>query len=203
MSLLKNEQELLFSWQTFSVILLLFAIMQFNIVIARTTGFGDWKENIQNIRPVKVAPAKPVQPVRPRFLSLVITDEKVKHNQNDVFCLAKNIYHEAGHEPKIGKYAVAQVTLNRMKSPKYADKVCSVVYDPYQFSWANRHAKRYTVPKGPNWDEAKKIAVEVLKGGKRVHGLDNVMYYHATYVKPSWSHKKSKVAKIGLHIFYR
>jgi len=58
-------------------------------------------------------------------------------------CLTRNIYWEAASEPFEGKVAVAQVTVNRMQSGKFADSVCGVVYQKNvfyervvcQFSW--------------------------------------------------------------------
>ena len=43
-------------------------------------------------------------------------------------CLTRNIYWEAASEPFVGKVAVAQVTLNRMESGKFASSVCGVVH---------------------------------------------------------------------------
>jgi len=137
-----------------------------------------------------------------KFLSVVDTNEKVRYSNTDLFCMAKNIYHEAGSEPTLGKYAVAQVTINRMKSPKFGDKVCEVVFQPYQFSWANYHGRRWTTPSGSSWVEAKRIARDVLENGKRIKGMDDALYYHATYVRPSWAYHKDRLTRIGLHIFY-
>jgi spore germination cell wall hydrolase CwlJ-like protein len=163
----------------------------------------------QEIKTAKIAePAKPKQPTLDEiyhaapFLAVVPTDDKIRYNKSDLFCMAKNIYHEAGSEPTLGKYAVAQVTINRMKSPKYKDTVCSVVFEPYQFSWANYHGRRWTTPRGASWNEAKRIAVDVLENNKRVKGMDDVLFYHATYVRPYWASRKDRLTKIGLHIFY-
>ena len=43
-------------------------------------------------------------------------------------CLTRNIYWEAASEPFEGKVGVAQVTMNRLASGKFADTVCGVVY---------------------------------------------------------------------------
>ena len=32
---------------------------------------------------------------------------------------------------------------------------------------------------------------------------NDVLWYHATYVDPSWGHRLSMAQKIGAHIFYR
>lgn len=130
------------------------------------------------------------------------TNQRVAYKKLDVFCLAKNIFHEAGIEDKMGKYAIAQVTLNRIKNPKYPDTVCDVVMDRFQFSWANDRKIRWTHPKGKLWEESKQIAEKVLAEGYRVKGLERANYYHADYVKPYWKKPEAKIAKIGTHIFY-
>jgi spore germination cell wall hydrolase CwlJ-like protein len=137
-----------------------------------------------------------------KFLSVVETPEDINYSKKDMFCMAKNIYHEAGHEPKLGKYAVAQVTINRMESPLFGDRVCEVVFEHKQFSWANRHSLRWTTPSGPAWNEAKRIAYEVLENNKRIKGMDDALFYHATYVRPYWARTKDRLTRIGLHVFY-
>jgi len=137
-----------------------------------------------------------------KFLSVVETSDQINYSKKDLFCMAKNIYHEAGHEPKLGKYAVAQVTINRMESPLFGNRVCEVVFEPYQFSWANYHGRRWTTPSGPAWNEAKRIAYEVLENNKRIKGMDDALFYHATYVRPYWARTKDRLTRIGLHIFY-
>jgi spore germination cell wall hydrolase CwlJ-like protein len=137
-----------------------------------------------------------------KFLSVVETKDEIDYSKKDLFCMAKNIYHEAGHEPKLGKYAVAQVTINRMESPLFGDRVCEVVFEHKQFSWANRHSLRWTTPSGPAWYEAKRIAHDVLENNKRIKGMDDALFYHATYVRPYWARTKDRLTRIGLHIFY-
>lgn len=134
--------------------------------------------------------------------SLIYTSEKVEYEEIDLFCMAKNIYHEARGEDSIGKYAVAQVTLNRLKSKKYPNTICKVVMDNYQFSWANNRKIRWTHPKGVQWEEAKIIAEDVIINGTRVKGLTEALYYHADYVKPHWKEPEAKIVKLGTHIFY-
>ena len=194
-----KEQDLLFPWQTFIAFLMILSAMQFTMLRPQDVQASVYKEKAEQIKPIVVTP---VAPVKPKFLQIVKTDDDVRYNKQDLFCMAKNIYHEAGSEPTLGKYAVAQVTINRMKSPQYKDTVCSVVFEPYQFSWANYHGRRWTTPRGENWQEAKRIARDVLANGKRIHGLDDALFYHATYVRPSWSRKFDRVTRIGLHIFY-
>ena len=119
-----------------------------------------------------------------------------------LLCMAKNIYHEAATESKLGKYAVAQVTINRTKDPRFEDGICEVVLEPYQFSWANNRRMQWTTPRGSNWEESKRIARDVIVEGKRVHGMHDVLFYHADYVRPYWARAKRRLAQIGAHIFY-
>jgi spore germination cell wall hydrolase CwlJ-like protein len=142
-----------------------------------------------------------VEAPRPQ-LQIHRTNQQIAYKKLDVFCLAKNIFHEAGVEDRMGKYAVAQVTLNRIKNPKYPTTVCDVVMDRKQFSWANDRKIRWTHPKGKTWEESKEIALKVLAEGYRVKGLEHANYYHADYVKPYWKKPEAKIAKIGTHIFY-
>jgi len=64
-------------------------------------------------------------------------DETITTSARDVEkqlqCMARNIYWEAASEPFEGKVAVAQVTINRVQSGKFADSVCGVVYQKTKF----------------------------------------------------------------------
>lgn len=137
-----------------------------------------------------------------KFLSIVDTPERINYTQDDLFCMAKNIYHEAGNQSRLGKFAVAQVTINRMKNPLWRDTICGVVFEPYQFSWANNRSIRWTTPKASEaWRESREVAREALTHGFRVKGMEDAVYYHATYVSPNWRNV-DRLVRIGAHIFY-
>ena len=131
------------------------------------------------------------------------TRQRISYERLDIFCLAKNMYHEAGTEGRLGMYAVGQVTLNRMRHKDYPSSVCNVVMQWKQFSWANKKSLRWTHGKGPNWRIAKKIAEEIILDGRRVKGLEGALFYHADYVSPRWKDNDAKIAKLGTHIFYK
>ena len=124
-------------------------------------------------------------------------------NNRELKCLADNIYYEAGNQSTQGKLAVAAVTINRVKSPKFPKSVCAVVYQRTkrvcQFSWVCEGKK--SVRSAQQYSESKKVAEKVLLSGAN-HGIlgRNVLFYHADYVNPSWNLRR--VAKIGDHIFY-
>ena len=116
-------------------------------------------------------------------------------------CLALNVYFEARSEPIIAQFAVAQVTMNRVKSAQYPDNVCDVVWDNRQFSWT--HDGKSDKPRNPNaWLEANQIASLVLSPNFP-DLVDGATHYHAHYVSPSWASSLESVATIGTHKFYR
>lgn len=130
------------------------------------------------------------------------TDRTVNHEELDLFCLAKNIFHEAGIENELGMFAVAQVTINRVRNANYPNTICDVVMQPSQFSWANDRTRRWTHPTGPKWELSKQIARKVIKEGYRVPALQAAVFYHADYVSPRWKDPNAVIAQVGTHIFY-
>ena len=131
---------------------------------------------------------------------IIQVKERINYTKNDVECLTKNIYYEARGEDHRGKYAVAHVTINRLKAGKWGDSICKVVYAKKQFSWTL--AKKLPRPDSLVWAESEAIARSVL-AGYRVRGLAKSLYYHATYIKdPKWADPKSEVGQIGNHVFY-
>jgi len=140
------------------------------------------------------------------------TEKQVSSDFNkQIECLAKNIYHEAGHEPYEGKLAVAQVTMNRVNSGKFPSDVCSVVYQKTtnkhletvcQFSWTCM-VKELVVRDKYAYEESMNIARKALTQPVLHDTIanTNALFYHAVYVNPGWN--KGKVVKrIGNHIFY-
>lgn len=127
------------------------------------------------------------------------TTEKVAFTEKDEDCLAKNIYYEAGIESEKGKYAVAQVTLNRLKSGRWGNNICSVVYSKSQFSWTLK--KKLEKPRGNAWVDSQWIAHRMLRGD-HIEPLKDAMFYHAEYVNPKWRDPVAKIQQVGQHIFY-
>tara|TARA_B100000287_G_scaffold143298_1_gene135133 strand:- start:1660 stop:2265 length:606 start_codon:yes stop_codon:yes gene_type:complete len=134
---------------------------------------------------------------------------------NELECMAKNIYFEAAVESTAGKMAVAQVTMNRVKSSSYPDTICAVVYegkhhsngfpvrDRCQFSW-------YCDGKGdepretPAWRDSQEIAEYVIRTPSLIDITDGATHYHADYIdSPRWAYQKKKLVKIDTHIFYK
>jgi len=131
---------------------------------------------------------------------VVKTNHHLTYTSADVECLTKNIYYEAGNQSDIGKYAVATVTLNRIRAGRWGNTVCSVVYAPYQFSWTL--LKRLRKPEPDLYARSREVAISALNG-YRVKGLEKSILYHADYIKaPNWADPVHKIGQIGAHIFY-
>ena len=159
-------------------------------------GYQQSKVHIPVIENTTVVIQQPVK----QFTQLVWV-KPIKLDKKQLQCLRMNVFYEAGVESKLGKLAVAQVTMNRVESSRYADTVCSVVYDKYQFSWTLDKSKRFKTPSGPLWKESKQVVDQFLKGA-RIANLEDSMYYHTDKVKPKWSSSMEKVAQIGNHLFF-
>lgn len=125
-------------------------------------------------------------------------------------CLAENVYHEARGEPLEGQYAVAEVTMNRVRSRSFPKSVCEVVHEKRWDSRRRRHVGAFSwtelddlsTPRGGPWHQAREVAVAVYDG-EHAPQVPNALYYHAKYIKPSWAKPNRRVATIGSHVFYR
>lgn len=135
-------------------------------------------------------------------LVLVKDRHPVSYTKRDLECLARNIFFEAGTEDTAGKYAVAQVTINRVKTGNWGKNICAVVYSPDQFSWTKEKELATSKLDSSNWHESRAIAHAVLGQGLRVKTLSKALFYHADYANPPWNDNQKAVAKIGHHIFY-
>lgn len=121
-------------------------------------------------------------------------------------CLTQAIYYEAANEPEVGKRAVAQVVLNRMRHPAYPNSVCGVVYEGAnarvcQFSFTCDGALLRT-PMQRQWNESLAVARRALSG-EQYTPVGTATHYHADYVVPKWAYTLEKLEVIGTHIFYR
>jgi N-acetylmuramoyl-L-alanine amidase len=144
--------------------------------------------------------------------------------ENEIECLAKNIYFESANQPFAGKLAVGMVTLNRVDSEDFPNTVCDVVYqarmkpswktgepvpirNQCQFSWYcdGKPDDPYDTEV---WHRSIDIAMNLytIFVDKEVI-MDDITegatFYHATYVSPRWRHSLKKTVQIEDHIFYK
>lgn len=121
---------------------------------------------------------------------------------DELRCLAGAIYFEARGEPLLGQLAVAEVVINRSNSGRFPATYCGVVRQPGQFSFVRKGAIPQARLGTQAWRNAVALARIAHSGGWQSHA-DDALYFHARYVRPSWSHRKQALATIDSHIFYR
>ena len=121
-------------------------------------------------------------------------------------CLTAAIYYEAGSETLLGKRAVAQVVLNRVRHPSFPNSICGVVYEGSerptgcQFTFTcDGSLNRTPYPRA--WERARAIARQALTGEVEP-SVGMATHYHTDWVFPYWAPGLKKLAKVGTHIFY-
>ncbi len=123
-------------------------------------------------------------------------------------CLANAVYFESRSEPVRGQMAVAQVVLNRVFSGFYPKDVCGTVYQnanrylACQFTFAC-DGKRKLINERGAWARANRIAKQTLNGQIYLPEVGKSTHYHALYVHPNWVREMHRLARYGIHAFYR
>lgn len=152
------------------------------------------------------------------FGSLFLSKEAHGFDENgNRFCLAQNIYFEAGNQPLAGKIAVAQVVLNRLEHPNYPTTMCDVIYqakwkenwlgnlvpirNQCQFSWFC-DGKSDDPVDSPTWMNSLKVAADVVQG-KYGDITEGSTHYHNDQVHPYWADSLNETVVINNHIFYK
>lgn len=144
---------------------------------------------------------------------------EASNDNRDTFCLAQNIYFEAGNQPLAGKIAVAQVVLNRVENVNYPDNICDVVYQAKleknwkgnimpvrhmcQFSWYC-DGKSDNPVDGITWAKSLSLARDTILNQDVLTDLtEGATHYHADSVHPYWADSLNQTVQINNHIFYK
>ena len=125
----------------------------------------------------------------------------------ELVCLADVMYFEARGEGFAGRHAVAMTVLNRVRSKRFPDTICSVVKQgkgelhKCQFSYyCDGHPER--IHELHAYLEIKELARDILDSGT-ADRTGGATYFHSVSVSPSWASQMQMTAKIGHHVFYR
>ena len=131
-----------------------------------------------------------------------------------ITCLTLNIYFESRNQPIEGQIAVSQVVLERVKSEKYPNTVCEVVFQGPTYSWSVNYPIKDRCqfswycdglsdkPKDKiAWLNSLEVAEKVYYG--LTDTVKGATHYHSVKVDPWWAKYKVKVRQIGDHIFYK
>ena len=180
------------------------------VVITTMAVLPHTNDTIQIAPKVSAVPVAPVETVQIPFKQLFHPDNLT---ENQIECLALNVYHEAKNQSLRGQIAVAMVTMNRVVSKQFPNNICDVVKQAKTLNGSPIRNKcqfsfycdgKSDVPRDV---EAWLIAQEIAKG-VLYNWLDQedmtmgAMWYHADYVDPWWNKAFVQVASIGNHIFY-
>jgi len=146
--------------------------------------------------------------MRPKKRSIFLTSIHPQNRPNFQWkCLAEALYFEARGEPVKGQFAVAEVILNRVDSPKFPNSICKVVNQ----GTGRRHACQFSytcdgklerVVNRAVYDQVVGIARVMINGGMRQLS-GGATYYHTTSVQPLWARRFEHTATIGIHKFYK
>ena len=127
-------------------------------------------------------------------------------DRHDALCLARNIYFEARGEGSRGQYAVAAVTLNRVREKRWPDGICGVVYQKKQFSWTiSRPMSRPTViDDRAAWQRAAEVAVLSLVGLAPDYSQGATHYVAPKRLRqmPVWTTAMAVSHRIDGHVFF-
>jgi N-acetylmuramoyl-L-alanine amidase len=127
-------------------------------------------------------------------------------DRHDALCLARNIYFEARGEGARGQYAVAAVTLNRVREKRWPDGICGVVYQKKQFSWTmSQPMSRPTVINDrAAWQRAAEVAVLSLVGLAPDYSQGATYYVAPKRLRrmPTWTATMAVSHRIDGHVFF-
>ncbi len=126
---------------------------------------------------------------------------------DDWRCLSEALYFEARGETVKGQFAVAEVILNRVDSPRYPGTICGVVKQGTgqlyrcQFTYTcDGRAEVIAEPRA--FERVGKIADIMVSGAERPL-TGGATHYHTKSVSPGWARNFPRTASIGYHYFYK
>lgn len=111
--------------------------------------------------------------------------------EEDLYLLANIIYCEAGCEPYIGKVAVGNVVMNRVKSNRQPNTIQGVVYAKGQFSPVRNGSLERALRRSSADESYYQAALEALSGAKPV---GDKLFFRRVNGRPG--------QVIGHHVFY-
>lgn len=125
-------------------------------------------------------------------------------DQDQMLCLALNIYHEIRGGTPRDQWAVGFVTLNRTKHSAFkAKSVCQAVWAQGQFSWT-RWSMRAQLPREQAaWAECQRKAHMLFAGEKMNDPTNGSTHFYQARLNPGWALRLVSKVRIGSHTFAR
>lgn len=155
----------------------------------------------QTVEPV--APTTPTPPAAPEVEPMPpVTEESNETtvsvtNDAETICLAKIVHHESANQPHNGQVGVAQVVMNRVKSPRFPNTICAVAMQKGQFFNVNA----YNPTRDPRWKKSLAVARSVREG-KEAPVVANATFFQATWADGAFFRTLKFVTRIHGHNFY-
>lgn len=119
-------------------------------------------------------------------------------------CMVEAIHFESQGEGIVGKKAVANTILKRVRMKRYPDTICGVVYDPEQISSFNDGQPR-VVLKNPDdervFRDATLIALEAVHGRLKDNTGNADHFYAHDKTYPDWADAAISITVIENHTF--
>ena len=160
-----------------------------------------WGSVTALVTPKAEAPVPAAGPIVGKLADLVLAYAGAGTTDREQECLANAVYFEARSEPIEGQLAVAEVVMNRAASGRYPADLCAVITQKAQFSFIRHGQFPHADRNSEAWKKA--VAIASIARQKLAGSLPaGVLWYHATYVSPSWGKRLTRQTQIGLHIFY-
>lgn len=147
---------------------------------------------------------------------LILTEVKKlrKDKQDDVVCLALNIYHEARGSTEEDQIASSYVVFNRYEDNGYPltlgrneRSICNIVFDRWQFCWTNNDVIPLPKEKG-TWKKAQTLAMELYTNPKHKELAKKFALQHYVVTplvtqngRPKWIDKRTMTVEIGAHSY--
>jgi spore germination cell wall hydrolase CwlJ-like protein len=134
--------------------------------------------------------------------------------QNDILCVALNIYHESRGSSLEDQIATSYVVFNRYNDNSYPLKnkranksICDIIFDKYQFCWTNNEI--IPLPKeAKSWNNAQQVAFKLLNDSFYMKKAQEFELKHyvvsemlASNNKPKWINKRKLTIQIGKHAY--
>ena len=116
---------------------------------------------------------------------------------DDRYVIERIVAGEAGHEPLLGKMAVAQCILNAMEQDNLT---ASGVRETYQYSgWMKEN---FPINYPEDWAEVQQAVWCVFDNGEKVTEENILWFYAPKYSSGSWHNTQKFVIEISNHRFY-
>lgn len=135
----------------------------------------------------------------PGLVQMVVADAAAPatvSSKAELDCLATAVWFESRGETLEGQLAVAQAVVNRAKSGRWGNGICSVIKAPRQFNFNAARVQRSTA----TFTTA--LAVARIAATGLWHDIASGAHsFHSVRLNPRW--RLARVAKIGNHVFYR